>query len=95
MFDDGLNIAVSHRKVQENRQSAYSEDEILSTLDKRPLTPEDISKLFDISSQETLSRLLKEGKVILINENSEQFYILEKNFNKKRQKSWQKMLFVL
>lgn len=86
-FDKSLTIAVSHRKTQEIAQSRYTEDEILLTLDKRPLTPTDISLLFDIGSQESFSRLLKEDKVLLVNENSEQFYILKKNFNKKRQKS--------
>jgi len=86
-FDKSLTIAVSHRKIQEIAQSRYTEDEILLTLDKRPLTPTDISLLFDLSSQEALSKLLKEDKVVLVSENSEQFYILKKNFNKKRQKS--------
>lgn len=87
LFDKSLCIAVSHRKVQEIAQSRYTEEEILLTLDKRPLTPTDISLLFDFSSQEALNTLLKEEKVLLVNENSEQFYILKKNFNKKRQKS--------
>ena len=86
-FDSSLNIAVSHRKTQEIAASTYTKEDILLTLDKRPLTPTDISLLFDFTTQEALSELVKEGKVILINENSEDFYILEKNFNKKRKKS--------
>jgi len=86
-FDKSLNIAVAHRKVETIVASTYSQEEILLTLDKRPLTPTDISLLFDISSQERLSRLIIEEKVMLINENFEQFYILKKNFNKKRKKS--------
>jgi wyosine [tRNA(Phe)-imidazoG37] synthetase (radical SAM superfamily) len=87
MFDSSLPISVAHRKVQEIVQSYYTKEEILLTLDKRPLTAEDVNALFDLTSAETLKELLDKGEVSLIQQDSEEFYVLSKNLDKKRKKS--------
>jgi wyosine [tRNA(Phe)-imidazoG37] synthetase (radical SAM superfamily) len=87
LFDPTLTIAVAHRKEQELKQSHYTKEEIITTLDKRPLTPKDVSQLFDLTSVEILNQLVKSNEVLLLEQENDAFYILAKNFNKKRQKS--------
>jgi wyosine [tRNA(Phe)-imidazoG37] synthetase (radical SAM superfamily) len=60
---EGLNVAIAHRKKVE-LHSSYSDEEILNTLDKRPLSDDDISNLFDKDSQTRFKVLKNEGKII-------------------------------
>ena len=76
-FDKSLPIHIASRVHAEPNNSFYSEDEILNTLDKRPLTQEDINLLFDESSKQTLQNLLKQGKVIIKTTNNLDFYRLK------------------
>ncbi len=86
-FAPELNISIAHRKEEKIKQSFYDKEEIMTTLDKRPLTVDDVHKLFDTPSLIALQELVEAEEVFLLQENNESFYILKKNLEKKRQKS--------
>ncbi len=75
-FDHKLPIYISSRKKIESKPARYSRNEILQTLSKRPLSPEDIEILFDATSQEELQKLQKEGKITVKEQNNINFYII-------------------
>ena len=75
-FDTKLPIHIASRMHAEPNNKAYSDDEILNTLDKRPLTHEDVKLLFDEASQDRLKVLLDSGKVTKKLTNNLEFYIL-------------------
>lgn len=64
LFDSSLPIHIASRTHAEPNNSFYSEDDILNTLDKRPLTMEDINLLFDDESKERLKSLIEEQIVV-------------------------------
>ena len=86
MFDSDLPIHIASRQHAEANHSSYTEEEILNTLDKRPLTQEDIDLLFDEASKKRLDKLIKEQKVILEKLDNLKFYIPAKNLHRKRTK---------
>jgi len=73
-FDTTLPIYIASRKKAEIKPAFYSEEEILSTLQKRPLSEDDIQALFDEESQKTFRSLLKSGKIAPVEINSVIFY---------------------
>ena len=73
-FDPSLEVHITQRKGATATPSAYSDEEIIATLAKRPLTEEDIAILFDIQSQQRLQQLLEEGKIIQRENNGVIFY---------------------
>jgi wyosine [tRNA(Phe)-imidazoG37] synthetase (radical SAM superfamily) len=74
LFDSTLPIYIASRKKSEIRAEAYSEDQILDTLRKRPLTLEDIEVLFDTESQKRFNALLKTEKIKQVETNGVTFY---------------------
>jgi wyosine [tRNA(Phe)-imidazoG37] synthetase (radical SAM superfamily) len=74
MFDPALPVHITQRKHGNATPGSYDEAAILSTLTKRPLTPEDVAILFDLPSQKLLDALHKKGKVILKNNNGVDFF---------------------
>lgn len=84
LFDAKLPIHIASRQHAEANHSEYSEEEILNTLDKRPLTPEDIEILFDDASKERLEHLKSEGKVLLSSTTGVDFLISSKNSKRKK-----------
>ncbi len=62
-FDATLPIYIAHRQKVLAKASSYSKDDILETIKKRPLTPEDIEVLFDTQSKERLKILVKEEEI--------------------------------
>lgn len=64
LFSRELPIHIASRIHAEPNHAEYSEQEILNTLDKRPLTMDDIDILFDEPSKERLETLIKEQKII-------------------------------
>ena len=86
-FDAELPINIASRVHAEFSQSHYSKEEIINTLDKRPLTPEDVEILFDTESQQTLLELLESKEVEIIERAKLKFYIPTQNVKRKRQKS--------
>ncbi len=76
LFDPSLPIYISSRKKVESKPESYTTEEILKTLSKRPLSPEDIEILFDKQSQERLKTLQKEKKITIKETNGVNFFIL-------------------
>ncbi len=74
-FDPSLPVHItSRRDIGELKHESYSEREILETLAKRPLTPEDVDLLFDEASRARLERLLEKGSLELIENHGVKFY---------------------
>jgi len=86
LFDPTLPIHIASRQHAEANQNSYTNEEILNTLDKRPLTQEDIDLLFDDASKERLQQLLQERKISITTLDSIKFYIPTENLYRKRVK---------
>ena len=86
-FDSSLPIHIASRQHAESNQSFFSKEEIVNTLDKRPLTQEDIELLFDTPSQVRLKELVLEGVIVKKEISSIEFYVLKENLKRKRQKA--------
>ena len=74
LFDSSLPVYIASRKKAEMKASSYSDEEILETLDKRPLTQEDIEALFDEYSQNRVQNLLRKEKIKTVSTNGVKFY---------------------
>ncbi|MCF6244889.1 MAG: radical SAM protein [Sulfurovum sp.] len=74
LFDSSLAVYIASRKKAEMTASPYSDEEILDTLDKRPLTLEDIEVLFDEQSQNRVQNLLRKDKIKSVSTNGVEFY---------------------
>jgi wyosine [tRNA(Phe)-imidazoG37] synthetase (radical SAM superfamily) len=74
LFDSSLPVYIASRKKADISASGYSEEQILDTLRKRPLTLEDIEALFDKKSQQRFKNLLKEEKIKSVETNGVKFY---------------------
>lgn len=86
-FDPSLPIHIVSRTHATATPSHYSSNEILTTLDKRPLTDDDINALFDEESKKQFHILLNEGKITKIERSNIIFYLPFENSARKRQKS--------
>jgi wyosine [tRNA(Phe)-imidazoG37] synthetase (radical SAM superfamily) len=76
LFDPSLRVRITSRRNLEGiAPGSYSEEEILATLAKRPLTPEDTELLFDRESRRLLEKLLERGKVEEERDHGVNFYI--------------------
>ena len=76
LFDPSLPVYIASRKHVTSSPERYTASEILQTLSKRPLSPEDIEILFDTESQKKLQDLQSEGKIIIKETNGVKFYTL-------------------
>jgi len=74
LFDSSLPVYIASRKKAEITASGYSDEEILETLSKRPLTAEDIQALFDEESQKRVDDLLHKKKIKQVSTNGVEFY---------------------
>jgi len=86
-FDPALPVHIASRTHAESCRSRYSSDEIINTLDKRPLTLEDMKLLFDDESLARFDNLLKEGKIVSENSSGIAFYLPAGNLHRKRLKN--------
>ncbi|MBA1433392.1 MAG: radical SAM protein [Epsilonproteobacteria bacterium] len=86
LFDSSLPIHIVSRQHAEANQKNYSEEEIINTLDKRPLTQEDIDLLFDSQSKERLTKLILESKITRKKLDNLEFFIPVQNAKRKRKK---------
>lgn len=86
LFDPLLPIHIVSRTHASAIPSPYSDQEILTTLDKRPLTTEDIDALFDEQSKERLQNLISEGKIAQIERSNVIFFTPTQNIDRKRVK---------
>ncbi|BDY12471.1 radical SAM protein [Hydrogenimonas cancrithermarum] len=62
-FDPSLPIHIASRHKAKEAKGSFSDEEIVSTLQKRPLTMEDIETLFDEESLKRFQRLLAAKKI--------------------------------
>ncbi len=74
LFDSTLPVYIASRKKADISASSYSDEEILETLSKRPLTEEDIEALFDEESQNRVQNLLRKEKIKRVSTNGVEFY---------------------
>ena len=74
LFDSSLPLYIASRKKVDISASSYSDEEILETLSKRPLTEEDIEALFDEESQNRVQNLLEKEKIKRVSTNGVEFY---------------------
>ena len=75
-FDPSLRLHITSRKnLGGITPSSYSSEEILDTLRKRPLTPEDITLLFDSESRKRLEHLREKGAIRLEENHGVKFYL--------------------
>ena len=86
LFDSSLPIHIASRVHAEPNNSSYDNEEILNTLDKRPLTMDDINLLFDEDSKKRLHVLIDDSKIIKKTVGNLEFLILHVNEKRKRQK---------
>jgi wyosine [tRNA(Phe)-imidazoG37] synthetase (radical SAM superfamily) len=86
MFDSSLPIHIASRVHAEPNNRYYDKDEILNTLDKRPLTQGDVDLLFDAKSLENLTELIQEQKVLKQMVGNLEFFMPESNIKRKRKK---------
>ncbi|WP_304546032.1 radical SAM protein [Sulfurimonas microaerophilic] len=86
LFDSSLPIHIASRVHAEANNSHYSDDEIINTLDKRPLTMSDIELLFDEDSRKRLEKLLEEDKLSIKKLDNLEFIIPSENSKRKRVK---------
>ena len=87
MFDAELPIHIASRLHAEPNNSYYTKEEVLNTLDKRPLTEEDINLLFDEKSKENLNDLLTCNDISIKKVGNLAFYIPTDNLKRKRRLS--------
>lgn len=85
-FDPSLPIHIVSRTHATAVPTTYSDEEILQTLDKRPLSLDDIEALFDSESKKRFQNLLNEGKIAQIERSNITFYLPYENSLKKRSK---------
>ena len=86
MFDSSLPIHIASRVHAEPNNAAYSEEDILNTLDKRPLTMDDINLLFDEDSKKRLNLLVKELKIVKKVVENLEYFLPNINLKRKRKK---------
>lgn len=84
MFNSDLPIHIASRKDVVSEPSAYTQEEILNTLDKRPLTMDDVQLLMDKESLSKLQKLLQEKKVSIKKISNIEFYVPSENLSRKR-----------
>jgi wyosine [tRNA(Phe)-imidazoG37] synthetase (radical SAM superfamily) len=84
-FDTDLPIHIASRVHAEPNNSYYTKEDILNTLDKRPLTMDDIHLLFNEKSKENLAALLTCKEITIKKVGNLEFYIPADNIKRKRQ----------
>lgn len=61
----GLNVNIASRKTFSLQKKYYSKDEILNTLNLRPLSIDDINSLFDDKAKQNLQELINDDKIFV------------------------------
>ncbi|MCF6331592.1 MAG: radical SAM protein [Sulfurimonas sp.] len=86
MFDNTLPIHIASRVHAQPNNSYYSDDEIINTLDKRPLTMQDIDLLFDEDSKKRLHLLINKKKIVMKSNANLEFLVPFNNMKRKKEK---------
>ncbi len=84
LFDNSLPIHIASRVHAEPNNSYYSDEEILNTLDKRPLTMDDINLLLDKDSKKRLESLINNKKIVKRLVGNLEFLLPDTNLKRKR-----------
>ena len=74
-FDASLPIYIANRKTVTAKPSAYTAEDILETIKKRPLTLEDIEVLFDKESKDRLKVLVHKKAIKIENCSGYDFFV--------------------
>ena len=85
-LDSTLPIHIASRVHAQANNTAYTKEEILNTLDKRPLTQEDIALLLDAQSRVRLQELLDSSEVAIKTVANLEFLVPVENIKRKRKK---------
>jgi len=85
-FDSRLPIHIASRKSGKTLTKNFTKEAIINTLDKRPLTQEDIELLFDKDSKKRLLELIEDGSITQEQRSNLHFYRPTKNIQRKRVK---------
>jgi len=83
-FDADLPIHIASRVHAEPNNDYHTKEDILNTLDKRPLTMDDINLLFDEKSKENLNDLITCNAVAIKKVGNLEFYVPANNLKRKR-----------
>jgi len=75
-FSSKLPIYIVSRKKVISKPSFYSENEIIDTIKKRPLTWDDIEVLFDEKSKNIIKEMLKNNQLKIVNSSGYDFFVL-------------------
>jgi wyosine [tRNA(Phe)-imidazoG37] synthetase (radical SAM superfamily) len=86
MFESNLPIHIASRIHAEPNNSCYANEEIINTLDKRPLTQDDINLLFDDESKNRLKSLIKEQIIVTKTTGNLDFLVPHANLKRKLKK---------
>jgi len=86
MFDTSLPIHIASRIHAEANNSSYSDEEILNTLDKRPLTIDDIRLLLDENSMNKFDVLREKGYIVVKLVGNLEFFVPKGNEQRKLKK---------
>lgn len=82
-FDNSIPIHIASRIHAEPNNCNYENEDILNTLDKRPLTIDDINLLFDVNSKKRLEELIRIEKVVKKRAGNLDFFIPHDNIKRK------------
>lgn len=72
-YFEGINVNIAFKK-RPNAIQNFTEEEIVTLLQRRPLTFEDIENMFTKSSKDILEKLLKDNKIKIIDSSGVKFY---------------------
>ena len=87
-FSNTLPIHIASRQKDDKlTPQNYTKEEIINTLDKRPLTLADIEVLFDKESRKRFKQLVKNGTITTKQVSNIDFYLPSENFSRKRVKN--------
>jgi len=86
MFDTSIPIHIASRVHAEPNNAYYSSEEIINTLDKRPLTMDDINLLFDEETKKCFLSLVDDSIIVKKVVGNLEFFIPSSNMKRKRKK---------
>lgn len=84
LFNPELPIHIASRKDVKSKPSSYTDEEIINTLDKRPLTQDDVNLLFDTESISKLQKLIQNKRVSVKKISNIEFFVPSENLLRKR-----------
>lgn len=86
MFDSTLPIHIASRTHAEPNKQYYSDEEILNTLDKRPLTIDDIDLIFEEDTKKRFLSMVSENTIVKKEVGNLVFFVPYLNYKRKLKK---------